>query len=320
HTLYHVNVWIRSRSKVLINEVCDLLSDSLFQLTNFQGFSGHHPWERRLARPPHQPRLSSCFVAHNKRPVKPVHTFDDVTRLAISVNEVEALRELFNKLSSSIIDDGLIHKEELQLALLNSAGGENLFLNKVFDLFDEKQNGVIEFEEFVHVLGIFHPNAPMEQKIDFAFRLYDLRKTGYIEREEVQEMIVATLKETGMHLSDEVLEEIIDNTFADADADMDGRINNEEWKNFVIQRPQLLKNMTLPSLRDVTAAFPSFIFNTGANKRVFGNWDCVLNLIRDGLSFELIKSQQKEQLNKEDTFSLAWSNQLLLQKGANIMK
>ncbi|KAJ0788272.1 putative EF-hand domain-containing protein [Helianthus annuus] len=213
--------------------------------------------------------LSSCF---HDRPVKPLYTFDDVSRLArdspFSVNEVEALRELFNKLSCSIIDDGLIHKE-LQLALLHSACGENLFLNKVFDLFDEKQNGVIEFEEFVHVLSIFHPSGPIEQKIDFSFRLYDLRKTGYIEREEVQEMIVATLKETGMRLSDEVLEEIIDNTFADADADKDGRINQEEWRNFVIQRPHLLKNMTLTSLRDVTTAFPSFIFNTGVDDDSF---------------------------------------------------
>ncbi|KAF5805343.1 putative EF-hand domain-containing protein [Helianthus annuus] len=213
--------------------------------------------------------LSSCF---HDRPAKPLYTFDDVSRLArdspFSVNEVEALRELFNKLSCSIIDDGLIHKE-LQLALLHSACGENLFLNKVFDLFDEKQNGVIEFEEFVHVLSIFHPSGPIEQKIDFSFRLYDLRKTGYIEREEVQEMIVATLKETGMRLSDEVLEEIIDNTFADADADKDGRINQEEWRNFVIQRPHLLKNMTLTSLRDVTTAFPSFIFNTGVDDDSF---------------------------------------------------
>ncbi|KAL3714312.1 hypothetical protein ACJRO7_006268 [Eucalyptus globulus] len=159
-----------------------------------------------------------------------------------TAGEVKALYVLFKKLSSSIVADGLIHK--------------------IFDLFDMKGNGVIEFGEFVRSLGIFHPNAPIEEKIAFAFRLYDLRHTGYIEREELKEMVLALLHESDLELSDDVVETIVDKAFREADTKDDGRIDREEWEDFVSKNPSLIRNMTLPYLKDITLAFPSFIMSS----------------------------------------------------------
>ncbi|XP_061337790.1 calcineurin B-like protein 4 [Gastrolobium bilobum] len=202
-----------------------------------------------------------CYCSTSKKAKTP--GYEEPTVLAsetpFTVSEVEALHELYTKLSNSIIEDGLIHREEFQLALFRNKNKRNLFADRIFDLFDVKRNGVIEFGEFVRSLGVFHPNASLEDKVAFTFRLYDLRQTGYIERDELKEMVLALLHESDLMLSEDMIEAIVDKTFSDADTKGDGRIDQDEWKALVSKHPSLIKNMTLPYLKDITLAFPSFV-------------------------------------------------------------
>ncbi|KAH0435515.1 hypothetical protein IEQ34_026596 [Dendrobium chrysotoxum] len=185
---------------------------------------------------------------------------------AFTIKEVESLYELFEKISHLIFNDGFIHKflciqEEFQFVLFKDSNKRNFFADRIFDLFDIKGNGVIEFGEFVRSLSIFHPHTSQDEKIkcikfctsyfnlcDPDNIIYDLQNTGFIGREELKEMVLALLNESDLFLTDDVVETIVDQTFKQADLNYDGKIDPIEWKEFVKKNPSLLKNMTLPYL------------------------------------------------------------------------
>ncbi|KFK26278.1 hypothetical protein AALP_AA8G226100 [Arabis alpina] len=185
-----------------------------------------------------------------------------------SDDEVEVLHELFIKLASCISNEKLITKEDFQFILIKDTERRSLSTERIFGLFDMRNDGAIDFGEFVHSLNIFHPNSSQRDKAIFAFRLYDTHQTGFIEPEEVKELIIDVLEESELMLTESVIDSIVSKTFEEADWKKDGKIDLEEWEKFVATYPLTLKNMTIPFLKDIPRIFPSF-FNS--NKILTGD-------------------------------------------------
>ncbi|RWW73723.1 hypothetical protein BHE74_00018383 [Ensete ventricosum] len=76
-------------------------------------------------------RLCALFIPFIAAAEAFVFVFAAPAAFPPTVTEVVALYELYKKLSNSIINDDLIHKEEIQLALFHTRTGENLFLDRL---------------------------------------------------------------------------------------------------------------------------------------------------------------------------------------------
>ncbi|CAG0892659.1 unnamed protein product [Cyprideis torosa] len=79
-------------------------------------------------------------------------------------------------------------------------GDPTKFASLVFRVFDENKDGAIEFEEFIRALSITS-RGNMDEKLQWAFRLYDVDNDGYITRDEmfnivdaIYEMVVSRMR------------------------------------------------------------------------------------------------------------------------------
>ncbi|GKA38966.1 calcineurin B-like protein 7 [Tanacetum coccineum] len=208
-----------------------------------------------------------CFLKRLGHPSRIIQHAILASETSFSINEIEALYDLFERLSYAIIEDGRIHKEEFRLALFSNSSMQNLFVQKkcLSPFGHPRRNGVYCVDEIVSFANHLPSDAPRIRSnesivnsqtltlyniVAVMFRLYDLRHTGFIEREELKEMVVALLSEMDVSVSDEDIEAILDKTIYWMHyLNGDGKIDLEEWKIFISKNPSILKNMTLPLLR-----------------------------------------------------------------------
>jgi len=111
-------------------------------------------------------------------------------------------------------------------------GNGGKFAEHVFGTFDTDRSGTIDFREFMLALHVTSCGT-QEEKIRWAFRMYDIDGNGMIDIHELKRTLTAVYEVVGEHKSQDSLgaEEL----FRKLDENSDGEISQEEFINIIKQ-------------------------------------------------------------------------------------
>lgn len=146
----------------------------------------------------------------------------------LSEQELQTVFRAFIALDDD--ENGMLSRNEI----LNHCHSlrENPLVDRVLRIFDSDNNAEVDFSEFVKHLQIFCDLGNSEQKLDFAFKVYDTNNDGFISNGDLFNILKIMV---GENLNDIQIQQLVDRTILQADKDKDGKLNFEEFKNFVIK-------------------------------------------------------------------------------------
>ncbi|KAL6943110.1 Calcineurin subunit B [Hanseniaspora osmophila] len=152
------------------------------------------------------------------------------------LEEINRLKTRFQKLDAD--SSGFIERDEFMTIPGISS---NPLASRIIEVLDLDNSGDIDFQEFITGLSIFSGKANDEEKHEFAFKIYDIDKDGYISNGEL--FIVLKIM-VGDNLSDEQLQQLVDRTIMENDKDEDGKLSFQEFQN-AIKTTKIAESLTL---------------------------------------------------------------------------
>lgn len=119
-------------------------------------------------------------------------------------------------------------------------GNADEFCTHVFRTFDKDNSGIIDFNEFLLAINITSSGKP-EEKLNWAFQMYDIDGNGTIEKKEMEEIIKAIYVMLGTSVDAENMtpEKRTDEIFKKMDINNDGVLEKDEFINGCMADKQL---------------------------------------------------------------------------------
>ncbi|PKK31100.1 Kv channel interacting protein 4, transcript variant X3 [Columba livia] len=127
-------------------------------------------------------------------------------------------------------------------------GDSTTYAHFLFNAFDTDHNGSVSFEDFVMGLSILL-RGTVQEKLSWAFNLYDINKDGYITKEEMLDIMKAIYDMMGKCtypvLKEDAPRQHVETFFQKMDKNKDGVVTIDEFIESCQKDENIMRSMQL---------------------------------------------------------------------------
>ncbi|XP_052052644.1 Kv channel-interacting protein 1 [Apodemus sylvaticus] len=204
-------------------------------------FSSLQTKQRRPSKDKIEDELEMTMVCHRPEGLEQLEAQTNFTKRELQV----LYRGFKNECPSGVVNEETFKQIYAQFF---PHGDASTYAHYLFNAFDTTQTGSVKFEDFVTALSILL-RGTVHEKLRWTFNLYDINKDGYINKEEMMDIVKAIYDMMGKYtypvLKEDTPRQHVDVFFQKMDKNKDGIVTLDEFLESCQEDDNIMRSLQL---------------------------------------------------------------------------